>query len=44
MLFLFSLSFSLQISMHGSSVAAFASRIMELEAKDFFSRFEVVPN
>ena len=28
-----------QILMHGSSVSAFASRIMELQAKDFFSRF-----
>ncbi len=31
-----------QILMHGSSVAAFASRIMELQAKDFFSRFDLV--
>jgi hypothetical protein len=30
-----------QILMHGSSVAAFASRIMELQAKDFFSRCTV---
>jgi hypothetical protein len=32
--------FMLQTLMHGSSVAAFASRLMELQAKDFFSRFD----
>jgi hypothetical protein len=30
-----------QILMHGSSVSAFASRIMELQAKDFFSRYDI---
>jgi len=29
------------ILMHGSSVAAFASRIMELQAKDFFSSWTI---
>jgi hypothetical protein len=40
--FVLSLRLFPQILMHGSSVAAFASRIMELQAKDFFSRLNCV--